>query len=343
MDTEQIKILLERYNQGICSPEEADIVDQWFENINRHQSTYVDDSALDQQLDEIKMQINEHITPTPRVRNMQRWYYWSSAAAAVILLSAGLFWFNSHRSAGTLPAEKQLAQVTNTATNHRIVKDGFVEITTPKGSNENIALEDGSSIVLNAGSKIRYPEHFDGTERPIFLEEGEAFFTVAADPTRRFVVSTAEIATTALGTSFNIRAYARENKVTVALVSGKVKIDQLNNTNNKTTSLILLPSEQISYDRQSLSMMKTIFSKAEDVTGWKQGYLIFRDAPYNEVMTGIENRYSVTVVNKSSKKEWNYNGFFKNENLKEVMDIICLAKSLSYTIKNDTIYLENKN
>lgn len=341
MDTEQIKILLERYNQGSCSPEEAAIVDQWFENINRHQSTYIEEKELDRELDQIKLQLNQQIAPAPKVRRMNNARYLYAAAAAV-LLAAGLFWFNRAPTGNAVTGGKGTAPIA-AAHSSRVIRNGFVEITTVKGHKENITLEDGSTMELNAGSKVRYPEHFGDSSRKVFLEEGEAFFTVAADPARRFVVDAGELATTALGTSFNIRAYASEHKVIVALVSGKVKVDQLNNNSRQTSSLILLPSEQISFDRVSLSLVKTIFNKPEEITGWKQGYLVFRDAPYYEIVTGIENRYGVTVVNESDKKEWNYNGSFKNENLKDVMDIICLAKSLSYTIKNDTVYLKNKN
>ncbi|HWV64962.1 FecR family protein [Chitinophaga sp.] len=340
MDTEQIKILLERYNQGNCSPEEAAIVDQWFENINRHKSTYAADKELDRELDSIRLQLNEHINPAPKVRHI-RTGYWYAATAAVVLLAAGLFWFNRQLSPTRATGNFQPPVIA--LQSNRVIRNGFVEISTPKGNRESITLEDGSSLELNAGSKVRYPEHFGAGSRTIFLEEGEAFFNVAPDPARQFVVHTGELATTALGTAFNIRAYASENKVTVALVSGKVKVDQLDKNSHPASSLILQPSEQISYDRISLSLVKSVFSKPEDITGWKQGYLVFRDAPYNEIVTGIENRYGITVVNESNKKEWNYNGSFKNESLKDVMDIICLAKSLSYTIKKDTVYLQNKN
>lgn len=339
MDTEQIKILLERYNQGNCSPEEADIIERWFQQINSRQSTVVDEPALDLQLEEVKLRINEQMAPAPRVRSMRAWY-WSAAAAAIIALAAGLFWFNNPRQPAGAEAGKPLAQLPANGSN-RVVKDGFVIITTPKGYRENITLEDGSTISLNAGTRLRFPEKFSDSTRNIFLEDGEALFHAAPDAKRRFVVHTADITTTALGTSFNIRAYNAETKVTVALITGKVKIDQLKN--NQITSLVLMPSEQISYDRQLLSMIKTSFAKPEEVTSWKQGYLVFKDAPYKEIMTSIENRYNITVINQSDKTEWNYTGNFKNESLAEVMDIICIAKTLSYTIKKDTVYLVNKN
>lgn len=339
MDTEQIKILLERYQQGSCSPEEAKIIEQWFDQVNSHQSTFADEQALERELDEVKMRIQGQLAPAPPVRRLRPWLL-SSAAAAAIILTAGLFWFNSNRPT-TAPADTRLAHHPATGSS-RVVVDGFVEITTTKGHQENIRLEDGSTVALNAGSKLRYPEHFSATERSVYLDEGEAFFNAAPDAGRHFVVRTAELATTVLGTTFNIRAYKAENKVTVALLTGKVKIDPLQN-NHPVSSIVLLPSEQISYDRQLLSMIKTSFAKPEEVTGWKQGYLVFKDAPYNELMTGIENRYGVTVINESNKTAWNYTGNFRNESLSEVMDIICMAKSLSYTIKSDTVYLVNKN
>ncbi len=338
MDTEQIKILLERYQQGDCSPEEAKIIEQWFEQINSHQSTIADEQALDLELEEVRLRIREQITPAPRVRRLRPWLI-SAAAAAAVIVAAGLFWFNSNRHTVT-PADAPLAHHPATGSN-RVVKDGFVEITTLKGHQENITLEDGSTVALNANSKLRYPEHFTATERSVYLDEGEAFFNAAPDANRHFVVRTAELATTALGTTFNIRAYSTENKVTVALLTGKVKIDPLQNSRS-ARSFVLLPSEQISYDRQLLSMVKTSFAQPEEITGWKQGYLVFKDAPYNELMTGIENRYGVTIINESNKTAWNYTGNFRNESLSEVMDIICIAKSLSYTIKNDTVYLVNK-
>ncbi|MGN7822609.1 FecR family protein [Chitinophaga sp. 22536] len=338
MDTEQIKILLERYQQGDCSPEEAKIIEQWFEQINAHQSSIADEHTLDLELEEVKLRIQEQITPAPRVRRMRPWLI-SGAAAAAVILAAGLFWFNSNRHTAT-PTDAPLAHHPATGSN-RMVRDGFVEITTLKGHQENIKLEDGSTVALNANSKLRYPEHFSTGERSVYLDEGEAFFSAAPDASRHFVVRTPELATTALGTSFNIRAYSAENKVTVALLTGKVKIDQLKSSQSNG-SIVLLPSEQISFDRQLLSMIKSSFTKPEEVTSWKQGYLVFKDAPYTEIVTGIENRYGVTVVNESNKTAWNYTGNFRNESLSEVMDIICIAKSLSYTIKKDTVYLVNK-
>ncbi|WP_291909541.1 FecR family protein [Chitinophaga sp. CB10] len=341
MDIEQIKILLERYNQGTCSPEEADIIEQWFDNINRHQSVIMNDDALNLQLDEVKQLINEQIAPqaerpvpATKVRSLRPWYIGVAAAAA---LAAGVFLFRNDRPA-TAPASPPLI-IANTKTVTRTVNNGFVEVSTPNGLKETITLEDGSTIAMNGGTKVRYPERFGSNARQVFLEEGEAMFEAAHDPARSFTVYSGDLSTVALGTSFNIRAYASENDITVALISGKVKVEK---TGSASKGAILMPSEQLRYNRVSLHMIKTTFSNPDNIIGWRKGYLIFDGANFNDIANALQNRFGVTVINNSNKTEWNYKGSFtKNESLSEVLDVICTIKSIKYTIKSDTVYLEN--
>lgn len=342
MDIEQIRKVLERYTQGKCSPEEIRIIEQWFESINRHRSAMIDDDFLREQLEEVRLRIQEQVeTPQAvkplRRRNLRAWLY--SGAAAVV---TGVIAFTllhqpmpaDHPGSPSHPAVQSAVVKTN-----RVVKDGFVEISTTKGATEKVVLADGSTIMVNASSKLRYPENFDGDTRSIYLEEGEAFFKVVRDPKRPFIVHSGGIATTALGTSFNIRAYSREHRITVALLSGKVKVDHA----ETRQPVILLPSEKVSIDRESLAMAKSVFSREDDIIGWKSGYIAFRDASYDEVATEIENRYNVTVINDSGDTDWIYTGFFKDESLQEIMETICLTKNISYTLKNDTIFLTRKN
>lgn len=340
MDVEQIKILLERYNQGICTPEEAEIVEQWFERVDPDQSTSINEEDLHLHLSDIKSRIDRQIAVPKPMRRIRRWYT-AAAVAAVLLITTGIIWFNQRTPAVDTAANQPLTTAPAMAIHS--VKDGSVEITTPRMVKDTIRLPDGSTIVLNAGSRLHYPEHFSNTERSIWLEEGEGFFEAVHDPARPFVVHTGALTTTALGTSFNIRTYATENKVTVALFTGKVKVDHLNTAGNKASSLVLMPSEQVNFDRRQLSLRKTSFAKPEEVAGWKKGYLIFKDASYNEIVNGIENHFGVTVINQSSKTEWDYTGTFRNESLTDLMKTLCLATSLSYSINKDTVYLVNQH
>jgi len=337
VDTEHIKQILERYTQGQCTAEESAIIEKWFEGVNRHHSTPVAHDDLSLELEAVKQSIHESIQ-APR-RRMRTLYYVTAAASVLLLAGAWLFtYLKPFRSAA--PATPSLAR-NEAGKSSRTVKDGFMELRTAKGATERVVLADGSTIVVNAGSHIRYPVQFAANRRDVYLEEGEAFFTVAPNDKSTFTVHTRNLQTTALGTSFNIRSYAHENRITVALLTGKVKIDRMQDGKPAENAVILLPNEQVHYDVQSLQLVKTSFEKPEEITGWKQGYLVFKDASYNEVITEIENRYGVTVINHSNKTEWKYTGFFKEESLQDVVETICLAKSLSYTISNDTIVLKN--
>lgn len=338
MDTEHIKNILERYTKGQCTAEESMIIEQWFEGVNRHSSPPVPDEDLPLQLEAVKQSIQEKIQ-VPRSRRLRPWYYIAAAASVLIVTGAWLFTYLK-ASRVSAPADAPMAK-TSPAKSSRSVRNGLVELTTAKGATERIVLSDGSTIVVNASSRIRYPQQFPATGRDVYLEEGEAFFTVAPNQQSAFTVHTGDLHTTALGTAFNIRDYAHENRITVALLNGKVKIDRTRNGNPEGDAVLLLPNEQANYDIQSLQLVKSTLTKPEEITGWKQGHLVFKDASYIEVIKEIENRYGVTIINQSDKKEWKYTGFFKEESLQDVIETICLAKSLSYTISKDTIVLKN--
>lgn len=338
MEIEQIKKILERYNEGTCTADESRVIEQWFDSINRHHTTHINEADLRLQLEAVKQGIHEQIQ-VPRRRHLRPWYY--SAAAAVVLLAAGAWYFQFRQPGNGAVPSRQTAHALPGKSNH-VIENGHMIITTAKGATERVMLEDGSTVIINASSRLRYPVHFSAGRRDIYLEEGEAFFKVAGNPRSTFTVHAAGISTTALGTSFNVRAYTHEKRVTVALLSGKVQVDEAGEAGaGKKKPLILLPSEKASYDLQSLQLVKTTFARKEEVTGWQQGYLVFKDATYNEVITEIENRYGVTIINESDKKEWKYTGGFREESLQDVVETICLAESLAYTINNDTIVLRS--
>ncbi|SEW23150.1 FecR family protein [Chitinophaga sp. YR573] len=332
MELEQIKNILERYNQGKCTSEESRLIEQWFEDIHPEHATQINESELQTELDDIGQQLTKRIQRS-QTRTLRPWYY--MAAAVAMLIAAGA-WFLQLRNKPAI--HKGIQEQPLALKNNNVISNGYMIVTIAKGDTGHITLEDGSTIVLNAASRLRYPVHFANGHRDIYLEEGEAFFNVAPETGSTFTVHAGNTSTTALGTSFNIRAYSSEQKITVALLTGKVKVVT---ARQEQTPVILFCSEQARYDCRSLELVKTTF-RQDEVIGWQQGSLLFKDASFEEVRAGIENMYGVTIINQSDKKYWTYTGNFKKETLKNVMETICLTESLSYTKKNDTILLKNK-
>jgi ferric-dicitrate binding protein FerR (iron transport regulator) len=209
----------------------------------------------------------------------------------------------------------------------------YITKANPAGQKTTILLEDGSKVLLNAASTLNYPEHFSSAERRLQLQ-GEAFFEVAKDTHRPFTVVANGIATTALGTSFNIRAYEDEKTISIALATGKVQVDggMLDRGNYE-----LHPGESITYDKEEKNFKKEPFDPKEQLA-WKEGIIYFHDASFQQIINKLAQWYGVNfTVENHPGPSWKYTGEFNNENLENVLLSISYAKKFDFEINNDTV------
>lgn len=202
----------------------------------------------------------------------------------------------------------------------------FIIKETPLGSKYSFVLPDGSSVKLNAGSKLRYPEQFESNFRKVFLE-GEAFFEIKRDTTQPFVISTGEIETQVLGTSFNIRAYQAEAINKVAVVSGLVKVIAKNGL-----SFLVEPEHMAVYEKGEESLRTQLYEKKKEL-GWKDNVLYFDKISLREVFKTLEVWYDVSIKadNTIFLKE-TYSGEFHNETLRNVLEGIGYTSGFSFSI-----------
>lgn len=133
-----------------------------------------------------------------------------------------------------------------------VMTEEYHTVIVPRGGEYNLTLADGTNVWLNSDSKLKFPLHFVGNQRAVYLE-GEAFFEVTSDSLKPFVVKTAEVNVKVLGTSFNVMNYTDEAKVEVALLKGKVKFED---TRNRQTRA-LVPGEVVRMDKASTSIVLT--------------------------------------------------------------------------------------
>ncbi len=150
------------------------------------------------------------------------------------------------------------------------------------GEQRLVQLSDGSEVRLNTDSALRL--YYSANERRIKLLRGEAFFQVAKNADRPFVVSANDIETTALGTAFNIRLMADKTEITVT--EHQVKVEAI--TQQSSDRRTLLESQQISFKNKSFSPVTLVDSTV--VKAWQQQRLIFRGRPLGEVVEEL-NRY----------------------------------------------------
>lgn len=159
-------------------------------------------------------------------------------------------------------------------------------ITTPRGGQYQITLPDETKVWLNAESSLRFPTAFTATERVVELT-GEAYFEVAPNKSKPFLVKTGQSNTRVLGTSFNIMAYPDEGPVRTTLLEGGVKIDEGGH------SAVLEPGEQGIFNDGVINT-KAVNTRA--VVAWKDGYYFFDRTPVQSVMRQIARWYNVDIV-----------------------------------------------
>lgn len=241
--------------------------------------------------------------------------------AAVILLAFGVSYiFYSMNETIEVPTE-QLADI---------------EKYNPSGQRSRVILRDGTTIFLNSESKIRYSDQEYGDKlREIYLE-GEAYFEVAKNPDVPFVVKTANLSTTALGTAFNVRAFKNENSTQISLAEGKVKVEKIVETRDATDAIILSPDEEVVLEKDT--MTKRIFD-SNRVLSWKDGVIYFQETDFREAIQTLERWYNVKfeIRNLNNYSGLKGTGTFKNETLENVLKALSYSLEFEYKIDQNNV------
>ncbi len=184
-------------------------------------------------------------------------------------------------------------------------KPTYNTLVTPNGKTFQIALPDGTNVWMNAGSSLKYPTYFSGSERAVVLT-GEAYFEVAHNEKMPFKVFSNGQQVEVLGTHFNIRAYENEPVLKTTLLEGKIKITEGGN------SALVKPGQQIvvSLDKHS---MKTKEVNTELAIAWKNRLFYFENAKYDEIMREIERWYDVDVIYKGKIPDERFEGAIQKD------------------------------
>ncbi len=206
---------------------------------------------------------------------------------------------------------------------------------TDKGQKITFTLQDSTKIHLNAESRIAFPEYFEDSIREVSLE-GEAYFEVARDQQRPFIVKCGELRTKVVGTSFNIHAYPETKKIQVVLTEGKVQVSKA----DAKGSIVLQPSEMALFDKEKFSLEK-LNVHTREFTAWKEGVIFFNKASFEEIQQVLERWYDVTFEYQQPPTMQGFSGEFKDQSLKAVMDGISFSIGFSYKIEGKKVMINS--
>lgn len=343
--------LLAKVKSGEATPEEQ-------LELTQHLSAFPDDPGLVQQMDafwelpmrsasapaadevtvawdnirnKISGQKQQHELPV-NTGKLRRIIKYVSAVAAIIILAAGsIWWWTTLHIKANAPSQKNI-------------------VSTKNGSKSKIELPDGTQVWLNAGSKIKYDENYGKESRELSLT-GEAYFDVAHDANKPFILHTGKMDVKVLGTVFNVKAYPGDDVTEAALIRGSIEVTFPGRPQEK---LILKPNDKISIvnkdentavDTVRLSraidkeipaiMVSSIQYEPADSTiietAWVNNKLIFRSKTFEELARDIERWFNVTVrVEDSSILSKKFTGTFSNETITDALDALSLSYTLHY-------------
>ncbi|WP_369013738.1 FecR family protein [Flavobacterium anhuiense] len=206
--------------------------------------------------------------------------------------------------------------------------NSFNTLSTPTGGQYNIVLADGTKVFLNAVSSIKYPTQFNGDQRVVELE-GEAYFEVAKDKSKPFIVKSDKQTIEVLGTHFNVHAYNNEAAVKTTLLEGSVAVS------SKNQKAILKPGQQSNISDNAKIAIREVDTEA--AIAWKNGRFKFDNADLKSVMKQLERWYGIKVEYRGDVSDVRFNGgTFRKKNLSEVLKVLELS-NIKFKVEGKTI------
>ncbi len=165
---------------------------------------------------------------------------------------------------------------------------GYNPVNVPYGGTYTVELCDGTKVYLNSGTTLEFPSRFDGKVRSVILK-GEAYFDVARNVSKPFVVEVDEMKVKVLGTSFNVKSYVDEPGVYTTLVEGSVAILRDGQPEKK-----IKPGEQAYYNK-GVGTLSIAEVDVNEFTSWKDGVFYFKDIALEEILRIVSRWYDLEV------------------------------------------------
>lgn len=309
---------------GTITPEELQVLEEWRNRNCYNETVYrrlTDVKRL--QIEYHRYRLTEYARPLSEMKKRlgvekRKWHHYAKAAAIALFIVGFSTWGLLQRqiestpennaivtefSAGTTKAlltltnGKTVELTDNAKNNQKLLSDARTEyckitnvteqvLTTPRGGEFKITLEDGTEVWLNAASRLCYPETFDGQQRRVELE-GEAYFKVAKDSIKPFIVRSGNQEVRVYGTEFNICAYSDDKDIRTTLVEGSVSLCPINGNHSE---LMLTPGKQAIFDRKE-ETARVVNVDTEVVTSWRTGVFVFEDQTMEQIIHALSRWY----------------------------------------------------
>ncbi len=326
--------LLDRFFRGLTSPEEDVLLKSWIRQpdfkqrfIAYYQQCWtlapntMDKVVQDEILTELLSKIDTPPiieTTFPKIKSsfLYRIGRYAAVVCAALVIGSSAYYIG-----------------TNHASNNEL-KNTPVIMSVSNGQKADIILADGTKVYINSDSKIIYDNSYNKKTRILTLE-GEAYFEVAKNEEKPFIVRANGINVQALGTSFNVSAHKKDKSVAVILINGKVKVD------NGSHETYMKPNERLVCNLTNGKFEKSELHPNTNYLLWRSNELAFYGESFEEICTILARMYNCKFIFKNEKaKQYTYHGIIKNSSLNNVLEYASRASGIKYKIEpNNTIVI----
>lgn len=328
-------LLLECFMRGETSPDEERILSDWLHSqeakeqlSNYYQETWKGSNnkliaeVQGRMFERVKSQMHnavQELNGRKQKRTMRIRRLFQYAAVILLIITAGI--------GGHLYTVSQTEPT---------VTDKSYLVQTGKGQRANITLPDGTVVWLNSYTQLHYNANYGATQRVVSLT-GEAYFEVAKDKKKPFIVETAGMNVEALGTTFNVKAYREDSQIIATLFSGSVRVS------SDRDNVILSPDENATFERRSGKLAIHKLDNSSYAKMWRNNDLVFNGETLEEIAVLLNRMYNVQIAFKSERiKQYRFSGVICNNSLDNVIELISLTSPITYETRGDTIILGNR-
>ena len=276
----------------------------------------------EENFEKVKRRITACSLPPKRatvLRNLSHWWLKVAAVVAVLLACNGFWYYYS-----------------NEITHTYVAAETPYEVKVPAGSRTQLTLPDGTKVVLNAGSTLKYNRGFGIESRHVWLD-GEGYFEVYKDARKPFLVETDDVQVQVLGTIFDVCAYKSDEYVSVSLLEGCVNLRTASGENME-----LNPNEQALYDRMTGSIRK--LKPEQHRIDWLDGGIAFDNMPFADIAHRLERKFQLNIQIESERlKHEHFSGSFdESQSILDILEEIDVEGRYDWRMEDKIIYITDK-
>ena len=212
-------------------------------------------------------------------------------------------------------------------------KTTYTDLYIPKGEIGRLFFQDGTEVHLNSDTRIRYPQRFALRKRDIYLD-GEAYFNVASNKKRPFIVHSQNTSVEVLGTSFNIDAHSGNEIIRIVLDEGRTSFNVSQN------SYMMSPGQKIEYNKNTGQTTLYNLSKPSNASLWKDNIIYFYDTPLEEVINTLERKYNVEFLVQSPEAlNYTYTITTKQFYIDDLLDELQKIAPVKFNLQKNKIFV----